>query len=118
AWFLSPLLAGILVGLSESYHRVYIVSGLILIPLLFLVSSKFTERYSHYKSFSFWQATKRFILKSPKQKDVDINRILIIDFIFQFFLAILVIFVPIYLNEIIGFDWPEIGFIITIALIP
>jgi len=66
------------------------------------------------------------IIKREKIKDIfkrawkrkNIMRIYYISFILEAFFALMVIYTPIYLREMMGFSWPEIGRIFTVMLIP
>jgi len=48
----------------------------------------------------------------------DIRRVTTVRFVLQFFYALMVIFTPLYLHEVIQFSWSEIGLIFTIMLLP
>ncbi|MFA6341042.1 MAG: MFS transporter [Candidatus Paceibacterota bacterium] len=112
AWLASPWIASLFVG-ESSYWRVYAVSGAIMIPIILLISSKlkgFVD--AEYKDFNFIKTLKEVWKKK------DIECILASNFLLQFFFACMVIYMPIYLNRYIGFDWKTIGIIFTIMLLP
>ena len=48
----------------------------------------------------------------------DIKSILFIQFLLQFFYAWMIIYTPLYLHTVAGFDWPTIGVIFTAMLAP
>ncbi len=117
AWFVSPIMAGLLLGTEVRYDKIYAVTGVILLPFLALTAVYLPEIKDHYRQFSFWQAIKRFLF-SEKPTDLAVHRILVIEFLIQFFYGIMIIYAPIYLNKEIGFTWPEIGLMFSIMLIP
>jgi Na+/melibiose symporter-like transporter len=51
-------------------------------------------------------------------KTKSIRTIGAINVLLQLFYTFMVIYVPIYLTEVIGFSWSELGLILCIALIP
>lgn len=55
----------------------------------------------------------RDIFKRP-----EILRIYTVAFSLEFFYAIMTIYMPIYLHQILGFSWTDIGIVFTIMLIP
>lgn len=48
----------------------------------------------------------------------NVRRVTMVRFVLNFFYAIMTIFTPIYLHEVIDFSWAEIGIIFTIMLLP
>jgi len=112
AWLLSPLIVGMLVT-DHVYTRVYIFSLSLLLPVFYLVHKnlrKFPD--SSYVSPSAW-ATVREIADLP-----DIWKLCIINTILQTFYCWMVIYMPLYLANVVGFDWSSIGIIFTIMLTP
>ncbi len=112
----SALLGGpILVALTENKNNfadLYIVSAFFLLPIIILMMfslkiKKGSERYLPVAlPFGVWN-------KLSNVRNVTVARIVL-----EFFFAIMVIFLPIYLNQTIGFSWREIGIIFTIMLLP
>jgi len=62
------------------------------------------------------EKVKEIFRRAWKRK--NIMRIYYISFILEAFYALMVIYTPIYLREVVGFSWPEIGKIFTAMLIP
>jgi len=112
AWILGPLLGGMLIE-GNNYKGIYIAGFALLFPLLYLVQRNFsTFKDSHYVQVSARQTISRVL------KDRDISRIFIINIILQTFYAWMVVYTPMYLHNVIKFDWSEISVIFTIMLIP
>ncbi len=120
AWLASPLLAGILVG-NNNYQNVYLASSLALLPVLAIAiyyqthSPRVSTHGQH--PFSLKTFTKIFGGERTSIK-INLRRILVIEFLLNFFYSIMVIYAPFYLNTYLGFDWGTIGQILTIMLIP
>jgi MFS family permease len=112
AWLISPWLAGLLIGQS-AYWKVFFAAGLVMIPTLFIIV---------YNLRKFADPIYDEIKISTASRDVwrnkDIKGIFALNFLLQFFFAVMVIYTPIYLNKYIGFDWTTIGIMFTIMLIP
>ncbi len=112
AWILGPLIGGMLI-IGNNYNGVYIASFAILFPLLYLVYKNFnTFHDSHYEKIS----TRETFIRILKNK--DISKIFLINIVLQTFYAWMTVYTPLYLHNVIGFNWPEISIILTIMLIP
>jgi len=109
---ISPTIVGFLVGVN-SYWKVYLLSLLLLVPAFILSKKNFKnierQRFDHL----YIKETLSDLATYP-----NILRIVLINFILQFFYAWMIIYTPIYLHEKIGIPWPELGLIFTIMLIP
>ncbi len=112
AWISSPFLLSILIT-GQNYSRAYILSGLLLLPLLLIVVTLFkdTKKADRIES-NLWQA-----LRSIKTIS-DETRIIGAQFVLNFFYAWMVIYLPLLLTKEIGFGWDKIGIIFTIMLLP
>jgi MFS family permease len=51
-------------------------------------------------------------------KDRDLFRIIMVNFLLNFFYAIMVVYTPIYLSKHLGLTWPDIGIIFSVMLTP
>lgn len=93
------------------FKAFYIAASVILLPI-FLLAFFLKSRYKHkvYKNHALplrmWWAKK------------SIRRVSLARFVLEFFYALMVIYTPIYLHSTIGFDWPEIGVMFFIMLLP
>lgn len=106
-----PLVSGIIIT-QTSLSFIYVLSTLCLIPLVIMVYSLAFFRDAEYKDQN--------ILASVKQawKVPDLRNILFVNLILQMFYAVMVIYMPIYLHDVVGFDWQDIGLIFTVMLTP
>lgn len=113
-WLISPLLSAMLVE-SGSFRLLYITAGLLFMPLGLLTITY--QSYSPIKKENPWQALKRLIL-SHSARNNNLKKILAVDLWLNIFYALMVIYMPIYLNQRIGLEWPQIGLIFTWMLLP
>src|SRR5579872_1398838 len=96
-----------------AYYKVYLASLLFIVPLYFVMKKKFS-RFSdgmteHIK-------IKETILYYIRNK--DLSNVFTVHLFLQIFYAYMVIYMPIYLSQFIGFSWTEIGVMFTIMLLP
>lgn len=117
AYVCSPLIVGQIVasqaGSDNIYKIVYSFSAFFCIILLLLGLDEFRfikTRKLH--ELNFFDGVRKFT------KHKHLNRIFIINFLLHSFYAAMVVYMPLYLHEFIGFDWPTIGLMFTIMLIP
>lgn len=108
----SPLLTGILMA-GTDFKKVYLVSLILLAPLFILVQTYLKRAAYHYKN-----GTQIIRTYMQARKNKDVRGVLYGHFMLQFFYAWMVIYMPIYLHNNIGFDWKEIGVIFTVMLLP
>ncbi len=108
----SPLLTGILLA-SGHYGNVYLVSLLFLFPLFFVVR--------HYLRGATGSRVRTIDIRGTLRdawSNRDIRGALAGQCVLQFFYAWMVIYMPLYLHNHIGFSWSHIGVIFTIMLLP
>ncbi|MBX4189274.1 MFS transporter [Candidatus Parcubacteria bacterium] len=107
---LAPLIISV-IAFDSQFRLVYILSALALLPLI-LVSVFFKKIPSNFH-------TKVSILAiNLRAYSKDLRRVALVRLILEFFYAIMTIYVPVYLYEVIGFSWHAIGIIFTIMLLP
>jgi len=112
AWVISPLLAAFVLG-EDNYSRLYIVSALVAVPVLFMFIYKFRDfKDPVYHQVPFLKTLKTMLARK------NIKRVVITNVLLRFFYSWMVIYTPIYLREHVGFEWSEIGIIFTIMLVP
>ena len=117
AWLLSPFLAGQLVK-NFDYRAIYLIALLALVPFSYIVARHLREVMPPEREhFGLWQTVTR-LYRGNNGPLKNLRRIICLDFLLNFFYAIMVIYMPIYLLNHIGFAWDDIGFIFTIMLIP
>jgi MFS family permease len=112
AWIIAPVLAGLIIS-TNNYWKVYLVSATVLIPVILIIISVFSRfKDPDYDKMSIFEIIEAI----PSHKST--TKILASNFILQFFYAWMIIYTPIYLITKMGFDWPTLGIMFTIMLIP
>jgi MFS family permease len=112
AWVFSPFLSGLIIS-AAGFRGVYIFALFSLIPtalLSALLIGKFKDPI--YKHTSIVRGFHRLT------KTQDVRRIWVLNFLLQFFYAWMVIYMPIYLHNMLHFSWSDIGIMFTIMLLP
>jgi MFS family permease len=108
----SPLLVSLL-ALGTDYTFVYIASAIALVAGLVLLIVKL----SHFKDACYVPepllAGARAIFEDKGLRGAWISQLIL-----YFFYGWMVIYVPLYLNEFIGFGWETLGIIFAIMLVP
>ena len=112
ALIISILVVGFILEDSQ-FWRVYLTSVGILIPFLILVLIKFRK----FKD-PIYETPQIFNTIKKVRKSKPIKNIFISQFFLKFFYSWMVVYMPIYLHDHIGFDWPTISIIFTIMLLP
>ena len=107
-----PLIVAKLVS-GDAFTKVYFFAFALLLPIFlapfFLPSSALTrkrEKFSHLLSFKTWFHNN------------NVRRVTLARLVLNLFYTLMIIFTPLYLREIIGFDWQEIGLMFSIMLLP
>lgn len=112
AWVLSPLVLSFLLR-DDDLSNAYILSGIALLPLLFITFFSFKRvKETKGKESHIVPAFRSFM------RFGDQSKIIWIQFILNFFFSWMIIYLPLALREEIGFDWSSIGKILTVMLIP
>lgn len=121
AWLISPILATQMINRIGGYWSVYLASGLILLPLLvlthYLRDPQLNQKPTTNQTEPVWQTIKKLILGKNIQNR-NLRSIITIIFLLNFFYAVMVIYIPIYLLNHLNFSWPVIGKIFTLMLLP
>lgn len=101
-----------LAGDKNNFQDLYILSAFFLIPIFLLMT--------------FWLKARRGVERylpvslplSVWHKLTNVKGVTLARGVLEFFFAIMVIYLPIYLHKTIGFSWGEIGGIFTFMLLP
>lgn len=113
AWLVSPLITGELIGDTEAYWRVFIACAASLVPVACIAFFKLRKfKDPEYETVPF-KETLGFI---KNNKDLRIN--FFVQIILSFFYSWMVVYTPLYLHEVIGFEWNTLGIIFTVMLLP
>lgn len=113
AWFLSPLLSGILLD-TFGFKSVYTLA-LVFVGLTILFAGYWLRGYKdpvYPKRVPLAEIFAKLIRKK------NIYRVYRMNLLLQFFYAWMVIYVPIYLHQHLGFAWTTLGVMFTIMLLP
>lgn len=117
AWLSSPLVASFILGPLENFSLLYLVAAITLIPFVLIMGKILPEMKLPRHTTSFQDIWYRLTnLKSST--DQGLRNVLAADFLLNLFYSLMVIYMPLLLHEKIGFNWPEIGLIFTVMLIP
>jgi MFS family permease len=109
---LAPLIIGNVLGSgTPDFTLTYILSALVLIPFGYLIYSRLKNfEDPHYPHLRIQEGLSHF------WKSKDLRNVFCAHFLLQFFFTWMVIYTPLYLASVIGFNWEEIGSILFIAL--
>lgn len=113
AWMLCPLVTSFLITKEGGYASIYIISFIatVIMTIGLVFSVRRFEDRSYIKT-PFIQTYKYL------KENHHMFAITMINFLLQFFFALMVIYTPIYLYKHIGLGWDQIGVIFTIMLAP
>lgn len=112
ALILSILLVGFILKNNE-FWKVYLTSVGILIPFLLIILIRFKKfKDPIYENFKILNTIKKI------KKSKPVHNIFMAQLFLKFFYSWMVVYMPIYLHNNIGFDWPSISIIFTIMLLP
>lgn len=112
AWVIAQMISGSIIAKS-SFTGIYLFSALFIVLMMLVFVFLFTHfRDPKYNKISL-RKTMHYFFTNKKA-----SKIYLISFILKFFFVWMVVYTPIYLNQIIGFSWDKIGIIFSIMLIP
>lgn len=112
AWAVSPFIAG------QIIERMGISSVYIIAVVMVLITT--TIFLTNFRSITFIQKPKRSVfevIKTVRGKR-DLRSIFSLSLMLHFFYAVAVIYMPLYLYDVIGFSWGEIGLLLLLANVP
>lgn len=112
AWVGGPALVGSITAKS-GFGSVYFLASAILCLVIAILFTK--ERDFHDTTYG--PTTFKSIVTALR-KNSDIRDIIILQGMLQFFFVWMVIYVPLYLKDVMGFGWNTIGTILSIMLLP
>jgi len=109
---ITPFIAGLILT-KPDYWKIYLISATFLIPFLAILISYFrTFKDQEYPVLTPKMALVRFY------QDKNIFDIFVDHFLLHLFYGWMVIYMPIYLHDYVGFDWSQIGVMFSIMLLP
>ena len=110
-----PFILSFLATIWQGYQSLYTAGAILLIPPIILAI--FSLKSSTPKSHGSYHHSLRLPFVSWWQT-VNIRRVTLARFILETFYSLMIIYTPIYLYKIIGFEWSELGIIFTVMLLP
>lgn len=113
AYAIAPLAAGYLMGDGEpQFNAVYIAGALLMVPFIILIMRKF-----RVFSDPVYQEVKVLPAIHSFWSEKNIRYVFLAHFLLQLFFAFMIIYTPLYLANIVGFDWTQIGLILFVGLL-
>jgi MFS family permease len=110
---ITPIIVGLVLATSAEYWKIYLMSALFLIPFLLIILLNFRKfKDPEYPQIDIKKTLHHFA------KSKNVYNVFIDHFLLSFFYCWMVIYMPIYLIQKIGFNWEEVGVILSIALLP
>lgn len=113
AWMLCPLITAFLITKEGGYISIYILS--FIATVIMTIGLVFSVKKFEDKSYNKTPFLETYNYLKTNHHMLAIT---MINFILQFFFAWMVVYMPIYLYEHIGFGWGQIGIIFTVMLVP
>jgi len=113
AWIISPVISSRLIILNN-YSTVFLVAAILIIPflLILLFYAKKIRSKIYYKKTTI----RKTLLKM--YQNPDLRGIFWLSALLNIFFNAATVFIPIYLNKVIGFSWGQLGLMFSIMLIP
>ena len=112
---MGPFILALLATMWHGFQPVYTAAALLLIPPIFLaifsLKSNTPKTYAPYHHslrlpFATWWHTR------------DIRRVTLARLVLESFYGLMIIYTPLYLYRVLGFEWSELGIIFTVMLLP
>lgn len=111
AWFVSPIIFGQLLA-DGDFWKIYTLATFLAVVLLFFILRYLKHTHEPRYRKIYLRGTLKEVWKNK-----DIFRVFVANFLLHFFFSWMVIYLPIYLHDHIGFSWEEIGFMLSLTLI-
>lgn len=113
AYLVGPLLAGLILK-NNSFEIVYLVAGIfiIIMTLVYVRDLEHIEYRLKPGHATFWQNLVRL------SKNNNLFRVYFVNLMLSFFFSWMAIYMPIHLNQFVGFGWDKIGALFALMHIP
>lgn len=108
----APSIAGLILS-QPDYWKLYLIAAIFLVPFIIIMVSyfrKFEDPY--YPKLHAVEVAKKFY------HNHNIFDIFLDNFLLNLFYCWMTIYMPLYLRNIVGLEWSEIGLIFSIMLLP
>lgn len=112
-WIIAPTLSSYIIN-NGGYYWVFIAAAACLIPFLIIL----------IKNRALVRCAENYQIKTVKQSfqalwnNHNLRGIFFISFLLNIFLSSAVIYIPFYLHQNLGFDWPTLGVMFSVMLLP
>ena len=110
-----PFLLALLASIWQGFQPVYIAAALLLIPPIILAI--FSLKSSTPKAHGSYHHSLRLPF-GAWWSDKNIRRVTLARLVLESFYGLMIVYTPIYLYRVLGFDWSELGVIFTVMLLP
>jgi MFS family permease len=111
AAFFSPLAMGYIIGEDNNLANVYYVGAAVGLVLSALLVTRFRQFLD-----PIYKTIRVRDMLTEAVKDTDIRTVMGAQFLLQFFYTWAIVYLPLYLATVVGFDWPTISIIIASGL--
>ena len=108
----TPLVLGLLLGEAADYSLVFLTASLTLIPFIVLMMQYRFLEDDHAHLHGLMHAA------TCLARDKDIRMVVCASFLLNLFFYLAPLYIPLYLNTVLGMPWSELGWIFAVALIP
>lgn len=112
ALILSPLIIGFLLGEGDAYWRVFLVGGISLAPFIALFLIEELPESSAREHQKLMDTCRCMIA------DLDLRAAAFGNLVLQLFYHLAPLYIPLYLHEVLGMPWSELGWIFMVMLLP
>lgn len=113
AAIVAPMIAGFLSGERAMYEYAYFASALYIVPVLALLNYKFRNFVDpEYHVLSVTKTARTL------WNDRNLFHVIAAQFLLRLFFSWYVIYLPVYLHDVVHFSWPDIGVVLSIMLLP
>lgn len=112
ALIVAPLTAGFLLN-GDGFRNMYFIAGAFLIPLFVIVSLYFRG----FTDPEYEQIRYRDVIREFSKED-GLSNIFVSHFALRLFFSFMVIYIPLFLHNTIGFSFGDIGMLFAIMLLP
>ncbi len=108
----APLLMGALLLDTNDYSRVFLAAGAITIPIVILFAGRKMPAGKPPREFHFGSAMRTI------SHDRNLSAVMIANFLLDLFYMWAPLYIPIYMHNILGMPWGQLGWIFSIMLLP
>lgn len=113
ASLIAPIISGWILGPESLFGKVYLIGALYLVPVAFILVARFRNFVDPVYDVLSPQKMLNLL-----RTDKNILNISSAQFLLRFYFSWMVVYLPIYLHEYMGFSWLDVGIILFIMLIP